>query len=74
VIAQSVMQLLASRDGEQTWLRAIAAIRHGFGGHLSGADAGIARVRRQGRIGDAPGDEGAARGVTTDRKRPRAAR
>lgn len=33
VIAQSVMQLFASRDDENESARAIAMMRHGFGGH-----------------------------------------
>jgi 6-phosphogluconate dehydrogenase len=51
VIAQAVMQLLASRDGKKLWARAIAMMRHGFGGHPYGADAGVAKERREGRIG-----------------------
>ncbi|GAB4327292.1 MAG: decarboxylating 6-phosphogluconate dehydrogenase [Dehalococcoidia bacterium] len=51
VISQSVMALLASRDQDQPWARAVAAMRHGFGGHPFGPDAGIARERRQGRVG-----------------------
>jgi 6-phosphogluconate dehydrogenase len=33
VIAQSVMQLFASRDRQKDWARAIVMMRHGFGGH-----------------------------------------
>lgn len=51
VIAQSVMQLLASRDNKQHWARAIAMMRHGFGGHPYGSDEAIARERREGRVG-----------------------
>ena len=51
VIAQSVMQLLSSRDQKKSWARAIAVMRHGFGGHPFGADQGIARERREGRVG-----------------------
>jgi 6-phosphogluconate dehydrogenase len=51
VIAQAVMQLLSSRDGERRWARAIAMMRHGFGGHPYGADPAIARERRQGQVG-----------------------
>jgi 6-phosphogluconate dehydrogenase len=53
VIAQSVMQLFASRDDERLWARAIAMMRHGFGGHPYGPAAGIAEERKSGRIGDA---------------------
>ncbi|NIV96500.1 decarboxylating 6-phosphogluconate dehydrogenase [candidate division KSB1 bacterium] len=51
VIAQSVMQLFASRDEDKYWARAIAMMRHGFGGHPYGPEEGIARERREGRIG-----------------------
>lgn len=57
VITQSVMQLLASRDDKRNWARAIVMMRHGFGGHPYGRDAGIARERRTGRVGDFIGDE-----------------
>ncbi|MGE5145293.1 MAG: NADP(+)-dependent, decarboxylating phosphogluconate dehydrogenase [Candidatus Eiseniibacteriota bacterium] len=65
VIAQSVMQLIASRDGRGNAARAIAQMRHGFGGHPFGADAAIARERRQGRVGLFPRPNGAchARGA-----------
>jgi 6-phosphogluconate dehydrogenase len=52
VIAQAVMQLFASRDDTQDWARAIAMMRHGFGGHPYGPDKAIARERQEGRIGD----------------------
>jgi 6-phosphogluconate dehydrogenase len=52
VIAQSVMQLLASRDSQGNASRAIAAMRHGFGGHPFGADAAVQRERQTGRVGD----------------------
>ncbi len=52
VIAQAVMQLFASRDDKKTWARAIAMMRHGFGGHPYGPNAGIVRERREGRVGD----------------------
>ncbi len=51
VISQSVMQLFASRDEEKTWARAIAMMRHGFGGHPYGSDEAVVRERREGRIG-----------------------
>jgi 6-phosphogluconate dehydrogenase len=51
VIAQAVMQLIASRDAEHDAPRAIAMMRHGFGGHPFGEDEGIQRERRTGRIG-----------------------
>jgi 6-phosphogluconate dehydrogenase len=51
VITQSVVQLLTSRDKSHDAARAVAMMRHGFGGHPFGADAGIARERRTGRVG-----------------------
>ncbi len=51
VITQSVIQLVASRDSRRNWARAIAMMRHGFGGHPFGADAGVAAERKTGRVG-----------------------
>ena len=50
VIAQSVMQLFASRDASGDWARAIVAMRHEFGGHPYGRDERIAEERRTGRV------------------------
>jgi 6-phosphogluconate dehydrogenase len=50
VIAQAVMQLFASRDATRNWARAIAMMRHRFGGHPYGADDEIRRERRVGRV------------------------
>jgi 6-phosphogluconate dehydrogenase len=50
VIAQAVMQLIASRDEQRHWARAIAMMRHGFGEHPYGRNASIAQERREGRI------------------------
>jgi 6-phosphogluconate dehydrogenase len=52
VIAASVMQLLASRDRDKYWARAIAMMRHGFGEHPYGPDDAVMRVRRESRVGD----------------------
>ncbi len=52
VIAQSVMQLFASRDERKDWARAIVAMRHGFGGHPYGRNDGIEAERREGRVGE----------------------
>jgi 6-phosphogluconate dehydrogenase len=57
VIAQCVMQLFASRDTRKNWARAIAMMRHGFGGHPYGSDGAIVRERREGRVGDYFSDE-----------------
>ncbi|MGK7390405.1 MAG: phosphogluconate dehydrogenase (NAD(+)-dependent, decarboxylating) [Candidatus Cyclobacteriaceae bacterium M2_1C_046] len=51
VIAQSVMQLFTSRDKDKTWSKAIAMMRHGFGGHPFGPDKNIKKERKEGRIG-----------------------
>jgi 6-phosphogluconate dehydrogenase len=58
VIAQAVMQLLASRDEQRYGARAIALMRHGFGGHPFGPDAAIAKERREGQVGPFIGKEG----------------
>lgn len=51
VITQSVVQLVASRDVRRNWARAIAMMRHAFGGHPYGPSPDIARERRCGRVG-----------------------
>ena len=50
VIAQAVMQLISSRDDDKSWARAIAMMRHGFGGHKYGHDPATVRERRQERF------------------------
>jgi 6-phosphogluconate dehydrogenase len=60
VITQSVVQLVASRDGKHDAARAIAMMRHGFGGHPYGRNAGIAHERHTGRIGGFIGNGQAA--------------
>ena len=52
VIAQSVMQLFASRDAKKDWAKAIAMMRHGFGGHPYGPNASIEHERVTSRVGD----------------------
>lgn len=52
VISQAVIQLFASRGEKRNWARAIAMMRHGFGGHPYGPDGAIARECREGRLGD----------------------
>ena len=54
VITQAVMQLFTSRDSDKTWAKAIAMMRHGFGGHPFGTDAGIQHERKFGRVGEFP--------------------
>lgn len=51
VIAQSVMELMRSRDRAAVAARAITHMRHGFGGHPFGDDKDIAKERRTGRVG-----------------------
>jgi len=52
VISLSVMQLLSSRDSDKKWAKAIAMMRHGFGGHPYGPVEPIRRERKEGRVGD----------------------
>lgn len=54
VISQSVMQLFESRDDKKYWARAIAMMRHGFGGHPYGPDEGIQHERKHGQVGGYP--------------------
>ncbi|HUP57428.1 MAG TPA: NADP-dependent phosphogluconate dehydrogenase, partial [Bdellovibrionota bacterium] len=49
VIASSIHQLFASRDAAQVAHRAVAILRHGFGGHPFGPNAAIARERHTGK-------------------------
>ncbi|HEU4385978.1 MAG TPA: decarboxylating 6-phosphogluconate dehydrogenase [Anaeromyxobacteraceae bacterium] len=58
VIAQAVMQLIGSRDGTKYWARAVAMMRHGFGGHAYGPDEAVERERREGRVGGFLRDQG----------------
>ncbi len=51
VISQSVMELLTSRDKKEYWARAIAMMRHGFGGHPYGASPPIVKERQEGQVG-----------------------
>jgi 6-phosphogluconate dehydrogenase len=57
VITQSVVQLIASRDNRRDWARAIAMMRHGFGGHPFGPDEAVERERRTGRVGGFPAEK-----------------
>lgn len=52
VIAQSVMQLFASRDDRRAWARAIAIMRNGFGGHPFGPKPELQVERKISRVGD----------------------
>jgi 6-phosphogluconate dehydrogenase len=51
VISQAVIQLIASRQTANASARAVAMMRHGFGGHPYGPDRGIAAERHGGRVG-----------------------
>ena len=57
VITQSVVQLFASRDGEKNWARAIAMMRHGFGGHAYGHSQPVVEERRRGEVGETYRDD-----------------
>jgi 6-phosphogluconate dehydrogenase len=50
VIAQAVMELFASRDDKKNWARAIAMMRHGFGGHAYGVNPAAEQERRHGHV------------------------
>ena len=50
VITQAVIALFGSRDTDKTWAKAVAMMRHGFGGHPFGTDAGIQHERRFGQV------------------------
>jgi 6-phosphogluconate dehydrogenase len=50
VIAQSVMQLIASREKDNISAKAIAMMRHGFGGHPFGEDEEIKKERIRGQV------------------------
>lgn len=52
VISASVMQLFASRDDRRNWARAIAIMRHGFGGHPFGPKVELQVERKISRVGD----------------------
>lgn len=52
VIAQAVQQLVASRDVRGDAARAVAMMRHAFGGHPYGRDEVVARERHASRVGD----------------------
>jgi 6-phosphogluconate dehydrogenase len=59
VIAQSVMQLLQSRDVASSAARAVALMRRGFGGHPLGHAPEVVEERQSGRVGDIVAQEGA---------------
>lgn len=50
VISQSVMELFKSRGQQSEAYRAIALMRHGFGGHPFGANQSIEGVRKDSRL------------------------
>jgi 6-phosphogluconate dehydrogenase len=50
VISQSVMELFKSRIKDSDTYKAIALMRHGFGGHPFGKDENIAKERKNSRI------------------------
>ncbi|MDX5421282.1 MULTISPECIES: hypothetical protein [Pontibacter] len=54
VISQAVMQLIASREKDKVWAKAIAMMRNGFGGHPFGPNEYIASYRSTSRLGGYP--------------------
>ena len=52
VISASVTELMRSRDTLGLDHRAVAMMRKGFGGHPYGRHEGIAKDRRESRVGD----------------------
>ena len=50
IISQSVMELFKSRTKDSDTYRAIALMRHGFGGHPYGKDEYVARERKTSRM------------------------
>jgi 6-phosphogluconate dehydrogenase len=56
VITQSVVQLFTSRDQTKTWAKAIAMMRHGFGGHPFGKDEKLIEFRKKSRVSGYPND------------------
>lgn len=50
VISQSVTELFRSRDKDCDDYRAVALMRHSFGGHPFGPDLNIARERKTSRV------------------------
>ena len=54
VITLSVIELFTSRDRDKLWARAIAMMRHGFGGHVFGPDKATAEERRHGKVNGWP--------------------
>jgi 6-phosphogluconate dehydrogenase len=51
IIAQSVIELFRYRQSDSDAAKAIAIMRHGFGGHPFGKDEKIAKERKTSRIG-----------------------
>jgi len=51
VIAESVMALFRSRDTDNDWAKAVATMRHEFGGHPFGRDESVAKERKTGKVG-----------------------
>ncbi len=54
VITHSVLQLFTSRDETKTWAKAIAMMRHGFGGHPIGPDNYLKKFRKTSQVGGYP--------------------
>lgn len=54
VISTSIMQLFTSRDTQKYWARAVAMMRHGFGGHPYGELDSLKAFRKISRTGGYP--------------------
>jgi 6-phosphogluconate dehydrogenase len=50
VISQAVIQLFTSRDRDKKWAKAVAMMRHEFGGHPFGPNRPTAEERHTGRV------------------------
>jgi len=51
VIAESVMALFRSRDTDNDWAKAVAIMRHEFGGHPFGRSEAVAAERKTRKVG-----------------------
>lgn len=50
-ISEAVMALFRSRDEDNDWAKAVAIMRHEFGGHPFGIDEAVAEERKTGKVG-----------------------
>ena len=57
IINQDIIRFFASRNATKTWAKAVAMMRHGFGGRPFGEDKGLQHERPFGRGGDFPQED-----------------